>query len=170
MTMQFSNFSPKIPKQGIFGPKSRNFHFFWENLELDKIDFGDIKYDYIIIKFQSKNTQIRYFCPKFKDFQFCTKLCNKTNSKKLISNMILFFFQIPAQKYPNKAFWSQIQAFLFFHKILQLDKFEGADLKCDNSFFKIPVQQNRVKDFKYDNSIFKLQPKNMQIRHFCFQI
>ena len=33
-------------------------------------------------------------------------------------------------------FWSQIQAFLFLRNILQLDKFEYADLKYDNSFLK----------------------------------
>ena len=37
--------------------------------------------------------------------------------------------------------WSQIQAFLFSRKILQLDKFEGGD-------------------FKYDNIVFKCQSKN----------
>ena len=42
--------------------------------------------------------------PKFKDFQFCNKLCNKTNSNTLISNMTNFFFQIPVEKYPNKVF------------------------------------------------------------------
>ena len=32
------------------------------------------------------------------------------------------------------------QAFLLFRKILQIDKFEGADFKYDNSFFKIIAQ------------------------------
>ena len=71
------------------------------------------------------------------------------------------FFNILAQKYPNKAFLlkntqirhfqSQIQAFLFFREILLLGKFEGAD-------------------FKYDNIVFKFQPQNTQIRHFWSQI
>ena len=30
-------------------------------------------------------------------------------------------------------FWSQIKTFLFFCKILQLDKFEDADYKYDNN-------------------------------------
>ena len=33
-------------------------------------------------------------------------------------------------------FWSHIYAFSFLHKILQLDKFEGAGFKYDNSFLK----------------------------------
>ena len=63
------------------------------------------------------------------------------------------FFQIAAHKYPNKAF---LIPNLFVHENLQLDKIEGADFKCGNSFFKIPVQQDKFGDFKYDNCIFKL--------------
>ena len=45
---------------------------------------------------------------------------------------------------------SQLWAFLFLPKVLQLDTFEGAD-------------------FKYDNIILKFQCKNTQIRHFWSQ-
>ena len=79
------------------------------------------------------------------------------------------FFQIPAQKYPNKAFWSQIYAFLFFHEILQLDKFEGADFKCDNSFFKIPVQQDRVKDSNMAIVFSNYSPKIRKLGIFVFK-
>ena len=100
-----------------------------------------------------------------------------------------------------RYFWSQIQAFLYFSKFLQLEKPEGADFKSDNSFFKILAQKylheaflvknTQVKhvlspkvryflffrqilqldkfegaDFKYDNSFLKLLLKNTQIRHF----
>ena len=75
------------------------------------------------------------------------------------------FFQIPVQKYPSKTFLvkNTIKAFLFktffdpnfgifyFREILQLDKFEAADLK-------------------HDNIVFKFQPKKTQIRHFWSQI
>ena len=49
------------------------------------------------------------------------------------------FFQIPAQKYPNKAFLVPNLGFFFFFfcEILQLDKFESADLKCVNIVLKI---------------------------------
>ena len=50
----------------------------------------------------------------------------------------------------------QLNKLLFFREILLVDTFEGADFKCDNRFFKIPVQQDKFKDFKYDNSAFKL--------------
>ena len=71
------------------------------------------------------------------------------------------FSTILSQKYPNKAilfkntqirhFWSQIQAFLFFGEILQLDQFKGVDLK-------------------YGNIAFKFQPHNTQVRHFWSQV
>ena len=36
--------------------------------------------------------------------------------------------------------------FWFFHKILQLDKFDGADFKCVNSFFLDSSQRIHKKD------------------------
>ena len=42
-------------------------------------------------------------------------------------------FKIPAERYWNKAFLDQNLG-LFFGKMWQLDKFEGADNKYDNSF------------------------------------
>ena len=48
-------------------------------------------------------------------------------------------------------FWSKFSDFHFFHEILQLDKFGGAD-------------------FKYDYIAFKCQSKNTQIKHFWSQI
>ena len=46
-----------------------------------------------------------------------------------------YLFKILAKKYPNKAFLvPNLDIFGFFCKILQLDRFEGADLKYDNSF------------------------------------
>ena len=65
--------------------------FFPVSLELDKFEGADFKYHNIIFKFQPKNTQIKHLGPKFKDFYFCTKLCKKTNSKTLISNVTKIF-------------------------------------------------------------------------------
>ena len=50
----------------------------------------------------------------------------------LISNMKIIFFQILSQKYPNKPFL--VPNLGFFCEILQLDKFEDADFKYENSF------------------------------------
>ena len=43
------------------------------------------------------------FGPEFKDFNLCTKLCNKTNSRRLISSMRMVF-QNYYPEHPNKAF------------------------------------------------------------------
>ena len=89
-------------------------------------------------------------------------------------------------------FCSQILAFLFLRKILELGKFEGANFKYDNSIFKILaekypnkagskfrhfcffckiLQLDKLEDanLKFDNMVFKFQPQNTQIRHFLFQ-
>ena len=104
-----------------------------------------------------------------------------------------YFFQIPVQRYSNKAFLvPNLEIFVFFHKKLQLEKFEGADFKYGNSFCKIPahthmrhfwsqiwaislfheilqLDQFQGADFKH-NIIFKLQPKNSQISYLWSQI
>ena len=82
---------------------------------------------------------------------------------------------------------------MFFRQTLQLDKFEGADFKYDNSFFKILAQKYPHEtflvlilgiliisrnlqldkfegaDLKYKNVIFKFLPKNTQMRLFWSQ-
>ena len=46
-------------------------------------------------------------------------------------------FLILVQKYPNEAFLvPNLDTFVFFLKILQVDKFEGVDFKYENSFLK----------------------------------
>ena len=78
-------------------------------------------------------------------------LGNQTNRSILISNMTLVFLNFFPKNTQINHFWSQIQAFLFFRKILKLEKFEDAA-------------------FKYDNIVFKFQPKTTQIKHFWFHI
>ena len=143
----------------LFWSQIQAFSFFHEILQLDTFQGAGFKYD-IIFKFQPKNTRTRISGPKFKDFYFCTKPFYKMNSKTLISNMTIFLFKFQPKNTQIRHFWSQVYAFLFFHEILQLDKFEVADFKCGNSLFKIPNKQDKFKHFKYDNSIFKLWPKN----------
>ena len=50
MTIAFKNSSPKITKQGIYGPKFRHFCFFLEVLEFGKIEGADFKYDNSFLK------------------------------------------------------------------------------------------------------------------------
>ena len=81
--------------------------------------------------------------------------------KELISNLIKVFLKILAQKYPNKAFLVPNLGICPFRKILQLDKFEAADFKYDNSIFKILAQ-------KYLSKAFLV--KNIQRKHFLPKI
>ena len=55
-----------------------------QTLQQDKFKDSDLKYDNSFLKPKSG-----IFGPKFKDFYFCTKLWNTTNSR--ISNMTIAF-------------------------------------------------------------------------------
>ena len=119
------------------------------------------------------------FGPKVKDFHFYIKLCNKANLRALISNMTIVFqncclkhpnktffiidlrvfifpwnfvflkkltypFQIPAQNYPQKtSFCPKFIHFCF------CTKFEGTDLRYDNSIFKFMCKNTQIKDFYF---------------------
>ena len=125
----------------------------------------------VFLKSLPKNTQIRHFWSQIQVFLFFRKILQLDKFEGADFKYDNSIFKIVGEKYPIKAFlvkntqirhfWSQIQVFLFFRKILQLDKFEGADFKYDNSIFKILAQ-------KYPNKAFLV--KNSQIRHFWFQI
>ena len=45
-------------------------------------------------------------------------------------------FEFQPKNTQIKRFWSQIWKFLFIREILQIDQFEGADFKYDESFLK----------------------------------
>ena len=86
----------------------------------------------------------------------------------LISNKrILFSNSVP--KHPNRAFLVPNLGILVFPQILQIDIFQGADLKYDNSIFNILPQKYRNMAYLVKNmekGIFG--PKYM---HFlCLQI
>ena len=153
MTIVVSNSSPKITKQGFFGPKFCFFFFF-------------------------------------------EKFWSQTNSRVMISNMTIAFFKILAQKCPSNVFFvPNLDIFVclfvcFCGEILQLDKFEDADFKYDNSFWKFQAKNSQIgifgtkfrpfcffpkilqlhkfegADFKQDIICFNFQPKNNQIRLF----
>ena len=69
------------------------------------------------------------------------------NSRVRIRNMTIIF-KILAENAQIRHFWSQIETvWIFFRKILQMDKFESADFKYDNSFLKILVPKHPNKAF-----------------------
>ena len=150
-----------------------------------------------------KIPKLGIFGPKFKDFYFYTEFCNKDNSRTLISSMSILFsnfspkilkFDVFGQRHQNKAFSALNLEILFLRKILQLDKFEGANFRYENSFLKFQPENTQIRHFwskmqafslfheilqlgksegadsKYDNIIFKFQPKTTQVRLFWSQI
>ena len=86
--------------------------------------------------------------PKFKEFYFCTKHFNKTNSRTLISIMTILF-QSCCQKHPNKALLVLDLKIFYFCMKLCFQKKEG--------------------DFRFDNIFFKFQPKKSSNQPFLFQ-
>ena len=152
---QIRHLSSKIPKLGTFGPKFRHFHYFTifcnstnsrlliSNLTI--VFWKFLPWKYPIKAFLVKNTQIKYFWCQISAFLFLHQILQLDKFKGADFKYDKNFFKSLAKIYPNKAFlvknvqirhfWSQILTFLFLHKILQLDKLKGADLKYDKSFF-----------------------------------
>ena len=73
---------------------------------------------------------------KLKEFYFCTKLCNKTNSKKLVSNVTIAFSNSSLNICKLGVFLVQNLRIFILHQTLQLGKFEGVDVKSDHYFFE----------------------------------
>ena len=125
MTILFSNSSPKIPKSGMFGPRFKHFYFC---TKLCSKANSRVLISNMTILFSNSSPKIpesRIFGPKFKDFCFCTKLYYKTDSRMLISNSRIFF-QIPVQKYSNKAFLVlNLGIFLFFLQNIAIRQIRG---------------------------------------------
>ena len=142
---------------------------------------------------------------KFRHFCFFANFCKQTNLRVQHPHFKYdnSFFSILAQKYLNNTFlvkntqiWnflSQILTFLFLRKILQLDKFEGIDFKCNNSFLKFCRKNTQtgifgpkfrhcffVKFYKQTNlrvmisnvtiAFLILQPQNAKLWHLWCQI
>ena len=69
---------------------------------------------------RQNNTQIRYFCPKLRNFcSFCSisTLDKAEGADFKNDNSVLKF---SPKKHPNKSFFPEVRDFSFFCKILQL--------------------------------------------------
>ena len=109
----------------------------------------------------ANNSQKGIFVPKFWHFYFLAKFSIYTNSMVLISNMTILFTNPSPKLQKSGIFVPKFRHFCFFSEILQIDKFERADLKYDNSVLKFLAQ-------KYPNKEFLV--KNTQIRDFWSEI
>ena len=101
--------------------------------------------------------------PKFKDFYFLTKFCQKTKSRALMSNMTIGF-QNYYPKHSNKAFLAPKFMNLLLHQSLQLDKFEGTDLKYEYSVSKYQPQNNPNEAFLVLNLRIFIFVRNFDFR------
>ena len=75
---------------------------------------------------------------------------------------------------PKKdIFGPKFRHFYYFTKFLQMDRFEGADLKLDYSFFRSLAQKYPVKSLLFSNLSTFVFPRNIaitQIRGCSFEI
>ena len=113
-----------VPNLGIY-------FFFHKNSQLGKFQGTDFK-------FQPKDTQIRIFRPKIKDFYFWTKVCKKTNTRTLISNMLIVFRNCRSKHTNKSIFGPQFKSFHFARNFVFRKVSEGVDFKHENSFAKVP--------------------------------
>ena len=86
------------------------------------------------------------------------------NSRVRIRNMTTIL-KILAENAQIRHFWSQIETvWIFFRKILQMDKFESADFKYDNSFLKILAPKHPNKAFLVPDLGIFIFSRNFAIR------
>lgn len=105
----FSNFSHKYPKEGIFGPKLKDFCFY----QFDKLEGVDFKYVDLFLNFELEKFQKTFFDPKFEKFFFFTTFLfwQIWRSWYLVWQ---WFFKNTAQKYRNKELVVQILQIRWF--------------------------------------------------------
>ena len=97
-----------MPKSGIFGLEFKDFYqttILQQTLQEDKFEDAHFKYDNNIYQLLvRKYGNLTFLVPNLRIFIFCTKLCNKANSRVLISIMTMAF-QNCCTKHLNKAFF-----------------------------------------------------------------
>ena len=90
--------------------------------------------------FSPKTPKLDIFEPKFKDFCFCTKLLNNTNSRALITKRTIVF-QKCSPKHPNKTFLVPNLRILIFAWNFAIKQIRGRWLQMWQSFLNIPAQR-----------------------------
>ena len=137
------------------------FLFLHKILQLDKLKSIDFKHDNSIFKTLAQKYPNKPFLVPNLGILFFQKILQLDKFESADFKYENSIFEILAQNYPNKGFliknnqityfWSQILAFLFLHKILQLDKLKSIDLKHENSIFKTLAQKYPNKPFLVPN-------------------
>ena len=103
-----------------------------QKLMVEKFEDADFKYDNSFSKLQLKNTHVRHFGPKFiqtflvttlKTFVFVPNL--SSDKFEGVNFKYKYFFQIPAQKNPNKVFLKLILGVFISAQKINFRKIEG---------------------------------------------
>ena len=125
--------------------------------------------------------------PRFKDFYFCPKLCSKTNSRALISNMTMMLQNSSPKINESRIFGPKLKDFYFCTKLYYKtnsrtvisNMTQVAAKKYSNKAFLVPNWRififalnftTRQIQGRWFQIWHKLQPRNIQIRHFWSQI
>ena len=125
----------------------RSFVVLHETLHFNKFKGADFKYDNIFfqIPVQKHPNNKAFLVPNWSFFYMTLYIL--TNEKVLISNIRIVLSNFGLKR-TIKAFLVQSSKF-FLHETLHFGKFEGADCKYSNSFFKfqskkVPNKENLV--------------------------
>ena len=214
----YSNSDSKILKSCILGPNSKDFYFCTQysnkansrnaillpsnmvisysgfSPKLSKSDISLTNWTKSFKNSSQKIVRVGIFGPKVKEFYFRIKLCNNTNSRRLISNIKLFF----SNSSPKMPKWDIVllyfRHFDFFTKmwnsrllvLIMTIFFSNSEMKMlvssilDLIFkdfnFCTKLCNKTNSRMKYDDSSFQIQVsknpkgaflvKNTKIRHF----
>ena len=141
-TIRLSNFSSKIPREGIFGLKFRHFLTFCKILKIDQFQGADFEYDNIFVKFLLKNAPKSHYLAIILAIIVFSRILENDKFEGVAFKYNNNFMKIIVQKYSNKPCLVSNLLNIVFSKILQLDKFNGCDFKYgiafSNSYPKIP--------------------------------
>ena len=144
----FENSSPKIPKEGIFGPKVRYICFFLRILQYYKIEGTDFKYDNRLLNFSLKKLKA-FLVSNLGVFIFWQNFAI-SQIRGCWLQIWQYYFRIAAQNYPNQA---------FLIPNLRIFIISG----------NLAIRQIRRDLFQTWQFFFKFQPKNTEIRH-CWSL
>ena len=165
MTTLFSNYSAKIPKPSIFGPKFNDFYFC---SKLSNKANSRTQVSNMTIAFSNSSPKIcksGIFGPKFRHFFFFYEILQLDKFGVLISNMTILFSN-SSPKYPNKAFLvPNLGIFAFFHDTIfvfvpnfAIRQIRGRRFRIWQYYFQIPHQ-------KYANQAFLVPNLRIFILH-----
>ena len=119
-------------------------------MELDKFEDADIKNKTLLFSnfSQKKYPNHAFLVPNLGIFVFPQNFVIRQIWEYCIQ-IWHYCFHILAQKNLNEAFFDPNSSILVFREILQIDQFEGADLKYDNSFLEFLPKKNKLRDFLF---------------------